>query len=122
MGSITSNHRESPKSNKKGDVSRYTTFAAPKPSGTLVCTRRTGKHSGDILQQLNPAVEGSAGNHIEGNIGITISPCYEFESLLASQAFTAVNVNSLKGVLELASILKEHQNFPVLFVSLHLSS
>jgi hypothetical protein len=30
------------------------------------------------------------------------------------QTFTAVNVNSLKGVLELASILKEHQEVLVL--------
>ena len=44
-----------------------------------------------------------------------LSPCYEFESHLASQTFTAVNVNSLKGMLELASILKEHQEVLVLF-------
>jgi hypothetical protein len=34
---------------------------------------------------------------------------------LGSQTFTAVNVNSLKGVLELASILKEHQEVLVLY-------
>ncbi len=44
-----------------------------------------------------------------------LSPCYEFESHLASQTFTDVNVNRRKGVLELTSILKEHQNFLVLF-------
>src|SRR6266498_1708268 len=31
-----------------------------------------GKHSGDILQQLESAVERSAGNHVEGDIGITV--------------------------------------------------
>ncbi len=45
-------------------------------------------------------------------------PCYEFESHVASQTFTDVNVNSLKGVLELASILKEHQEVLVLFIYL----
>jgi len=34
------------------------------------------------------------------------------------KAFTSVNVNSLKGVLELASILKEHQEVLVLFIYL----
>src|SRR5262245_13115580 len=41
-------------------------------SGIVVHARRTGKHSGDILQQLNPAVEGSAGNHIERDVGIAV--------------------------------------------------
>jgi len=46
------------------------------------------------------------------------TPCYEFESHLASQTFTSVHVHSLKGVLELTSILKEHQEVLVLFISL----
>ena len=37
-----------------------------------MCARRTGKHSGDILKQLNSAVERPAGNHVEGDIGITV--------------------------------------------------
>lgn len=34
--------------------------------------RRTSKHCGEILKQLESAVEGSAGNHVEGDIGITV--------------------------------------------------
>ena len=34
--------------------------------------RRTVKHLGDILEQLKSAVERPAGNHVEGDIGITV--------------------------------------------------
>ena len=37
-----------------------------------MCARRTGKHRGAVLQQLNSAVERLAGNHVEGDIEITV--------------------------------------------------
>jgi len=44
------------------------------------------------------------------------TPVYQpLTQAVGRQTFTAVSVNSLKGVLELAGILKEHQNFLVLY-------
>jgi pimeloyl-ACP methyl ester carboxylesterase len=41
-------------------------------SGSGVRAGWTGKHCRDILEQLESAVERSAGNHVEGDIGITV--------------------------------------------------
>ncbi len=37
-----------------------------------MCSRWTGQHPGDILQQLEPAIECTAGNHVQGDVGITV--------------------------------------------------
>src|SRR5436190_10862274 len=41
-------------------------------SGSRVRAGWTGEHRGDVLEQLESAVERSAGNHLEGDIGIPV--------------------------------------------------
>ena len=52
---------------KTDSLSRYL-----RPSGTRVPARRTNENAGDILKQLNSSVKSPAGNHVEGDIGITV--------------------------------------------------
>ena len=48
-------------------------FAArAEDSGSRVRAGWPGKHRREVLEQLEPAVERSAGNHVEGDIGITV--------------------------------------------------
>jgi hypothetical protein len=46
--------------------------ARAEDSGSRVRAGWPGKHRREVLEQLEPAVERSAGNHVEGDIGITV--------------------------------------------------
>src|SRR5439155_13032704 len=67
---VSSSWREFPASVFSTRTSRGSHSGAR--SGSGVRARWTGEHRGDVLEQLESAVERSAGNHLEGDIGIPV--------------------------------------------------